>query len=952
MNNWFVIKKGYVFTLLIAFQFLMLHPELKAQATKDAAASVIDLSGTWRFQIDSLDKGIAAQWFSKTLEDQIQLPGSMSSNGKGDDVTADTKWTGNFWNPVWYKDSAYAKYRQQGNVKISFWLQPLKHYVGVAWYQKKVNIPAAWKDRHLEIFLERCHWETTLWVDNRRVGMQNALGAPHRYDLGGLTPGEHTITLRMDNRVKDINPGLDAHSISDNTQTNWNGIVGGMRLVSKPAVFVSDVQVYPDVAGKKLRVQLAIYNQTGKKATGQLTLAAEQESSALPAVKRHIDIQGDTTFLDLEYPMGSTPRLWDEFHPELYTLRVVLSGSSGMDKRAVRFGMRQFAAQGQQLTVNGRPVFLRGTLECAIFPKTGYPPTDLASWERIFRICRSYGLNHMRFHSWCPPEAAFEAADHAGFYLSVECSAWATLGDGKAIDQFIYEESHRIVSSFGNHPSFCMMPYGNEPSGKQHEKYLRDFVHYWKSLDNRRLYTAASGWPSIPENEYNVTPAPRIQHWGEGVNSMINREAPHSSYDWDTLVPSRAVPTISHEIGQWCVYPNFKEMPKYDGVLRPRNFEIFQERLKDHGLSHLADSFLLASGKLQVLCYKADIEAALRTPKFGGFQLLDLHDFPGQGTALVGVLDPFWDEKGYVTSREFSRFCNATVPLVRLPKMVYLNSETLSVPVEIAHFGEAALKNVIPVWKLKNAAGAVLFQGQLPRVTIPVGNGIQLGTIQQSLASVTQPGKLVLTVAVDTFENTWDLFVYPAALPQASEDVWVTGQLDAKTLQALQSGSKVLLSPKQGSIKAEIGGSIPVGFSSIFWNTSWTNGQPPHTLGILCNPAHPALALFPTQYHSNWQWWDAMRHCNAIRLDSVAPQLQPIVRVIDDWFTARPLGLVFECKVGKGKLLLSAVDLLSDIDKRPEARQLLYSFTTYMASRDFDPAERVAIEKIKTLFNN
>jgi hypothetical protein len=366
-------------------------------------------------------------------------------------------------------------------------------------------------------------------------------------------------------------------------------------------------------------------------------------------------------------------------------------------------------------------------------------------------------------------------------------------------------------------------------------------------------------------------------------------------------------------------------------------------------MGHLADSFLLASGKLQALCYKADIEAALRTPGFGGFQLLDLHDFPGQGTALVGVLNPFWEDKGYITGKEYSRFCNATVPLARLPKMVYLNNEEFSVPVEVAHFGATVLNNITPVWNIKDASGKVLFRGQLSKADIPLGNCYQLGTIKQSLVSVDQPSKLSLTVIVGDYQNSWDLFVYPATLPDVDKNIVVTQQLDEQALQALKKGGKVLLTLKKGSLKPEKGGDVQIGFSSIFWNTAWTGGQAPNTLGILCNPDHPALSAFPTEYYSNWQWWDGMSHSNAIKMDSVAKGMQPIVRVIDDWVTAQSLGLIFECRAGNGKLIVSGIDLISNKDNRPEARQLLYSLKRYMSTGEFSPKMHVGVESIKGL---
>lgn len=919
----------------------------------------MDLSGEWSFKADSLDRGEQDEWFNKTLTDKVRLPGSMTTNNKGADISLETPWTGSIVDSSFFKGEEYAKYRQSGNIKVPFWLQPAKYYKGPAWYQKKVNVPDSWKGKAIELFIERSHWETTLWVDDQRIGVRNSLGTPHAFDLAeALTPGEHTLTVRIDNRIKEFNVGINSHSITDHTQTNWNGMIGDIFLSARPRLNIGDIQLYPDVKNKQVVARVTIHNSGVDTLSANVRLAvtsSDAQAERLEPLSKQVDIKEKDQVIEMIYPMGESPNLWDEFNPNLYSMEVTLTGGEMEDAKQVSFGMREFATKGTQFTINGRPVFLRGTMEGAIFPKTGYPPTSVEEWIRIFKICRSYGLNHMRFHSWCPPEAAFTAADQTGFYLQLESSSWANqgspIGDGNPIDEYIYDESERMVKAYGNHPSFCMMAYGNEPSGKNHIQYLRDFVRHWQEKDNRILYTTGSGWPVIAESDFNSSPDPRIQRWGEGTNSIINRQPPGSDYDWRTIIASYTQPTVSHEIGQWCVYPNFREMPKYDGVLKARNFEIFQEKLQSNGMGHLADSFLLASGKLQVLCYKADIEAAMRTPGFGGFQLLDLHDFPGQGTALVGVLDPFWEEKGYVTDKEYSRFCNATVPLVRLPRMVYLNNETLETPVEIAHFGAAPLENVTPAWKLTHSDGVVFAEGKLRETTVTWGNAIPLGTIKTSLKELTVPKKLTLSVSVEDFENTWDIWVYPAQLPDvtAGNNIRVTDALDRSAEAFLQQGGTVLLTLPKGSIGPEHGGDIAVGFSSIFWNTAWTHGQAPHTLGILCDPNHPALKDFPTEFHSNWQWWDAMSHANAIRLDALSPDLQPIVRVVDDWFQARPLGLLFECKAGNGRLLVSGIDLLADQDKRPEARQLLHSLKKYMASTDFNPDSEIPVSKIRAL---
>lgn len=902
----------------------------------------IGLAGEWDFTTDS------TRW-----ENYINLPGSMTSNGLGNEISLETDWTGGIVDSSFYRHESYEKYRRKGNIKVPFWLQPVKYYKGAAWYKKEVVIPDTWKDKDIKLFLERCHWETRLWVDDKEVGMRNSLGAPHEYDLTGvLLPGKHILTLRIDNAVKDIDPGENSHSISDHTQGNWNGVVGEMYIEMKPMVNIMSVALYPD-AGKKEVLVKGVWMNRKQKATEAVVELNTKESF----VSHTVMLKPGKNLLEFRLPVKEEIRMWDEFTPNLYDITVTLKDVSAgtADKVTERFGFRDFKVTDGRLSLNGRQVFLRGTLDCAAFPKTGYPPTDVKSWRKIYDACKKHGLNHVRFHSWCPPKAAFVAADELGMYLEIECSSWAnqstTIGDGRPLDKFILKESEDIVRAYGNHPSFMMLMYGNEPAGKGSSKYLTDFVTTWKEKDNRRLYCSSAGWPNLPVSDFLNDTKPRIQAWGQEMKSIINAEPPRTDYDWSEYVGRFSQPLISHEIGQWCVYPNFKEMHKYDGVMQPKNFEIFSETLRENGMEHLADSFLLASGKLQTLCYKADIEAALRTKDQAGFQLLGLYDFPGQGTALVGVLDVFWEEKGYVSPQEYSRFCNSTVPLARLPKLIYCNDEILKAEIEIAHFGATELPYTSTAWSVMTEKGVEVASGTLNHNTVPVGNGYRLGTVEVALDKVKTASRLILEVKTGTFSNAWNVWVYPSRLKPAdnADDILLTDALDEEAVKKLNEGGKVLLSLKKGTLADDMGGDIKVGFSSIFWNTAWTKGQGPHTLGILCNPVHPALKHFPTEYHSDYQWWDAMSHSGAIEISKIDKDIKPIVRVIDDWFTNRPLALLFEVKVGKGKLLVSGVDFWNDMNRRPEARQLLYSLKSYMASDVFNPSVSVSVSTIEKL---
>lgn len=907
------------------------------------------LQGEWRFALDRNDRGLAEQWYTRSLTDTIHLPGSLQEQGYGDEVGIETPWTGQIVDKSWYDSPLYEKFRQPGNIKVPFWLNPDRHYVGVAWYQKEIDIPASWNGSPVQLELERTHWETTLFLDGVEMGKHESLSTPYRHTFKELTPGKHTLTLRVDNRVN-IEVGVNAHSVSDHTQSNWNGVIGTISLTAKPSFYIDDIQIYPNIADKTIKVAVSLDGTTTTN-DATLFLQVEKKDGGVVGKPHKVTINPEAGMTqEITLSMGEDALLWSEHSPNLYTLCAVVESDGKKEEQYRTFGLREFKANGTRFEVNGHPIFLRGTLECCIFPLTGYPATDRAYWTKIYNQCKAYGLNHVRFHSWCPPEAAFAVADSMGFYLQVECAGWATVGDGGYSDQWFREESDRILKEYGNHPSFCLMAYGNEPGGANQVKYLSELIDHWKSKDLRRAYTSSGGWPYVENADYWNAPDPRIQGWGEGLRSIINAQPPRTDYDFAHIIREN-MPTVSHEIGQWCVYPNLKEIDKYTGVLKAKNFEIFRETLKDHHMADLADAFLYASGRLQTLCYKADIEAALRTPGFAGFQLLDLHDFPGQGTALVGVLDPFWDEKGYVTGKEYSTFCNNTVPLIRFPKMVWLNNETLNVPIEIAHFGEKPLQAAHINWQISDRVGNELAQGSFTK-DLPLTNCIPAGEIKYALSGIGEPSQLIVSVEVKetNSKNQWNIWVYPAKQEAVEQLPYITSTLDNQTMVRLDKGENVLLLLTPGSILPEKGGDIRVGFSSIFWNTAWTNKQPPHTLGILCDPAHPALAAFPTEGYSDYQWWDLVSNCNAMVLDDFPADYRPVVQLIDDWFTNRKLGILLEGKVGNGKLMVCSADLQKDLDKRPAARQLRQSILQYMASNRFNPPASLDPALVKALY--
>lgn len=941
---------------------ILLLSFIAACSTKDPGET-LSLAGEWKFSIDSLNNGIEEQWYNTLAAESIHLPGSMAENGKGDEVNLNTPWTGDIVDKSYFTDAKYERYRQPGNIKLPFWLKPVKYYRGPAWYQKEVELPAGWKDKNIILFLERPHWESTVFVNGKKAGSQNSLAVPHQYEISSLlNEGRNIISIRIDNSMV-VPVGVNSHSVSDHTQSNWNGIAGDISLRASSPVFISEVVIYPDIQSKKARVITKISNGTDMEFTGKVVISAESFNSGkkvnLKSISAEAVTPADNTHLVFEYPMGENFHEWSEFDPSLYRMTVRLKSKGGklLDTRTEEFGMREITSEGTRLAVNGRPVFLRGTTECCVFPLTGYPPSDTASWGEVLRTCRDYGLNHVRFHSFCPPEAAFEMADRLGIYFHIECSSWANqgtaIGDGEAIDTFIYSEGDRIIREYGNHPSFCMLSYGNEPAGRNQNAFLGKLLNYWKEKDNRRVYTSAAGWPLIPENDYHLTPAPRIHQWGDGLKDIINSASPQTEFDFRNVVSQYDIPVVSHEIGQWCVYPDFGEISKYTGPLKATNFEIFRETLNENNMGDQAADFLMASGKLQSLCYKAEIEAALRTPEFAGFQMLQLHDFPGQGTALVGILNPFFESKGYITPEEFRMFCSETVPLARIPKMICRAGESFTAGIEIAHFGYEPIMDASIVCTILNSSGDTVHTESFLKDTISIGNCIPVGSVSFNTGNIPGPEKLRLEVHIkDTpFKNTWEFWVYPATIKINAGDVYITDMLDRSAEAVLEKGGSVLLLT-HGKIRNDHGAQVAVGFSSIFWNTAWTGNQPPHTLGILCNPKNPVFHDFPTEFHSNWQWWDPVTHSQAMIIDDLPGNLRPHIQLIDTWFENRRLALAFETETAGGKLLVCSVDLENIPADRPVSQQLLKSVLNYMNSGEFTPQTEVPLAEIRRLMTD
>lgn len=983
-------KNEYVKSLIVIVSFLCCVFSANAQ-------KVLDLSGQWQFQLDRDNVGMSQGWFEEKFDftDNIALPASMPQRLKGNDITVDTQWMGGLYDSSYYHNPYMEKYRVEGNVKVPFFLTPAKHYVGRAWYKRSVNIDRVrYKNGSAityRLFLERPHIATTVWVNGNKLTTNdgkpssnndavNTLSVPHIYYLSekdGLRVGENVITICVDNRLEVANVGKDSHSVTDQTQGDWNGIVGRMEL--SETGLINSVKVFPDVDAKKAIVRLNLGNTAIVKNTAAtIRLKAEsfnsEKTHVVVSEPLKITLPAASSFdREIVLSMGDDMLLWDEFNPQLYRLSVEVETKDCTSATETVFGMRKIEIRGKAFYLNNREIQLRGTVENCCFPLTGFPPTDLESWLKVFRTCKQWGLNHMRFHSYCPPEAAFLAADMTGFYIQPEGPSWPNhgvkLGRGEFVDEYLYDEGVRIMDEYGNHPSFTFFAFGNEPAGNW-VKWSNEHSPRISQYDSRHVccgFSVGGGWAWQPKVDYAVKAGAR------GLDSWKNK-APESTFNFNSNVHTYngkdmpgtkiTIPFVSHETGQWCVFPNFKEIPKYKGVNKAGNLEIFRDLLRDNGMADMADKFLYASGKLQSLCYKYELERHLRTPEYAGFQLLGLNDYSGQGTALVGVLDVFWDEKGYITAPEWREFCSPVVPLAKIDKFTYTNNETFEAKLEFSNYAKEPLENKEIRWTITGTDSknnTYSYEGKNFMRNIPIGQNCEIGAVSQPLSEIKEATKLTLTVSIPgtDVKNHWNFWVYPSteskqtATNNMEGDVYVTDSLDAKAVKILGKGGKVLICAAR---KVSYGKEVKQQFTPVFWNTSWFKMRPPHTTGIYVDNAHAAFREFPTECHSDLQWWELVNNAQVMQFTDFPRDFQPLVQSIDTWFVSRKIGMLFEAnvRIGKskkvGRLMMTTMDISTKLDSRHAARQMRKSILDYMHSPSFAPQWTIEAEHIADLF--
>lgn len=921
----------------------------------------LDLSGDWAFSLDENKVGVQQHWFEKELPGKIKLPGTIDQQQLG--IKTETP----------EKTRLTREYR----------------YVGPAWYQKTVTVPAAWKGKRVELFLERSMWETQVWVDNHYIGTADSLVAPNRFELTEfITPGAHRITMRIDNRLK-INVGHNmalegagwarmwAMSLTEESQGNWNGAIGKMELRATDPVWIKRADVYTNLAKKEAEVTAYVWSRAGQ-VSGELTVFASCGEHKLGPVTANFKTKSDDdiceadplspilgdlsgTFYEsralipvkITLPFGEGAKLWDEFDPNMYDLKVELKAVSAenqgyRDSYTDRFGLREFKAEGKEFKLNGRTVYLRANQDNCIHPKTAYPPMDKEYWIKFLQLHKDYGLNSMRFHSWCPPKAAFDAADELGMFVHTETPVWDGHGNvGYPADRanFVRDEAERILDAYGNHPSFCMMAIGNE-LGLGKELYLQYLVEVLSFKDSRHLYTPTCHPLETNRNDEFFVTANGINGLARSFSSPM-----YLGFDYESAIGMLERPIVAHEIGQHTSFPDYYswfDEKKYTGNLKAHYIPRLRGIFEQNHPPERGPKFAKASGALQLLLYKTELEAQFRSPSNDGFHLNGILDYPGEGVALIGMLDVMGDSKGIVAPKEFRRFCSETVALTRIKDLNLIAGTTFEADAMVRHHGPEDAKNTRWFWSLSASNGTIIGKGDLGTHTIKTGGLTDLGKIIANLPNTEKSQEMTLNLWAENsdVENSWQLWLYPdESEPEEPKNILMTEVWDEYTKEALASGKSVFFTPSKSSIREPV--------DAHFWTIGWGRGLFPSTprpMGIYCDPSEPALADFPNRGHSQWHWFSLLSGSTAIDLSMLPKEFAPTVFMIDDFNESHRLAMLMEVKVGKGRLLVSSLNLGVTGQRALPQQQMLRSLYNRVSSPAFNPAQSLTLEQLDNVF--
>ena len=892
------------------------------------------LEGSWQFRLDPDDEGVSDRWFQspENFKESVQVPGCWQGQGHGDD-SRDMVWD----------------FRLEARVFQAT-------YKGTGWYGRSFEVPASWDESRVWLNFGGAHPSAEVWLNGVRLGENDLPFVPFGFEVTDLARRDRPnwLAIRVHEKHREF-------GFAYSWQGNWSGLYRSVELTASGGSFIETCDILADVDSESLRFKVKIDDAAETSALA-IRIAARPVGDGASTASLEEPVTGGEAEITLPVP---SPGLWSPDAPDLYRVDVeLLSGDESLDAMSERTGFVKLSSKGRLFLINGEPYYMRGSGDFISCPETGCPDTDRERWRRKLRALRDYGYNLVRCQSYVYPPEYFDAADEVGLLVQSEMGmlgAWSG-----HTPQHVYQwppptpdnypilkrQWDLIVRRDVSHPSANIYCMSNELGGKTHFPRIA-----WQCRRDTRAIkpTAMVIWTDGGYNE---------ELPGDFVNVV--------STGMDATTCDK--PIIEHEYRWWSSFPDVRAEHKYTGAVRPYAISVAREAAKLHGQEHLLETYGANSQRLQLLEAKAQMEICRRDRAW----LAGICHFNAMDANLSpqGIIDEFYERK-LADAATWLRTNGDTAVLSSLDiaDRVLTAGEEFRCALSVSDFSHPAFENPILRWQIVSDDQA-LESGELtwahePYTTCPAGE------IACTIPDLSHPVKARLEANLAEggrrAANSWDIWLFPAEAPLPSgtavygepkhtwlkqlEDVpnvsaqelggvtvALTEKLDEDLLRFMTDGGAAVLAATEGLVRPH---NPNFGYVKYFFTPP--ANYPPYEDGqngtVITD--HPVLGEFPHEGYADLQFFRMIDDAPPLDLEPLElNDEEPAIRVIHRYPVCRPLGYLLERAVGKGRLILCALQL---DPSWPEARYLLTQVCARAANGQLEPGRNLPESCLKTI---
>ena len=628
---------------------------------------------------------------------------------------------------------------------------------------------------------------------------------------------------------------------------------------------------------------------------------------------------------------------WSDRDPQLCDVDMELYNADGelLDKTHFKWGARTLEADGTNLLLNGKAVYLRGVTEHCYFPETTNPHFDKEKYLRDLGIFKSAGINFIRCHTWCPPEVFYEACDELGIVVQTEFPSVYNFTEAEEIIRQVRPHACALILCEGNEKILCE---------KAIER-LRRVTEMLHELAPGMLFNPQEASRGV---EYALSPGRKVTEYpfphdaerlqkisgfsdlfgslGGGFFSYIHDEFPGVEAV-EEMMSIYKKPCLSHEIGILGGYLDFKLETRYENTFIGTDlFSAARDNMKRNGVWEYAEEFYKWNTLFISSIRKQLVENIRSCPSITGYDFLggiDTHwhliGYP------CGIFNEFYEEKAGDPIEKVRLYTAESVLLNSFGKWRnFYSGKKFSEKIIVSHYGENTLPEGIVTWSMETDDGKILCSGSFRSASIAQGSVSEAGVLETAIPAAGEPFHAVLRVTLEAgetrLENSWDIWFWEEIDESRDvfENVRVAEKLTAEDIAFMEKGGNILL-------------------TANFPGETMSENFRPHTSGRSIGHSgaivreHPVWKRFPNEGFADWQFYPLMSGSTSFIRDAEMPEFSPMLELIPSFKLIRRKSPLMEFKVGSGRLLICGLNIAAD---DPAAGWMRHILLEYLSGAD------------------